>query len=148
MITRLAVLVAMLVVAACNTTATPTATPFSACALVANMDELVGKTVVGPPGAFTLNDVNRCIWTYATDPSRWVTVSVADNSAHGGAIDAFGDGESIEGLGDDARWWAANDILSVARPEFALQVDLELDEGDGTKELAVAIAQAALANLP
>jgi hypothetical protein len=135
------------IVIATGCTSTPTPTPAAACGLVTNMDELVGRTAVGEPGAFTLNDVDRCLWTYANNPSRWVTVSVAAKAKHDEAIGAFGNGEAIPGLGEDARWWATNHLLSVATADAVLQVDLQLDDADATKELAVSIAEAALVNL-
>jgi hypothetical protein len=144
---KVALFLALLLLGACNATVAPSPSPLGACALVPNMDALVGKTALGAPGGFTLNDVNRCIWTYAVDPSRWVTVSVASKTAYDDAIDAFGDGEQVAGLGADALWWAANDVLSVDTGDAALQVDLELDEEDASRDLAVNIARAALDNL-
>jgi hypothetical protein len=111
------------------------------------MDTLVGKTALGPPGGFRLNEVDRCIWTYAADPARSVGVSVAPLIAHGAAIDSFGEGETVPGLGEDARWWAASHLLSVATGNEALQVDLQLNDEDNSKDLAASIAQAALQNL-
>jgi hypothetical protein len=127
---------------------TPAPTPLGVCSLVPNMDQLVGKTSIDRPGGFTLNDVERCLWTYATNPSRSVGVSVAALRGHTGAIEALGDGEIVAGLGDDARWWAGNHLLSLSRGQRSIQVDLELDDADISKELAVSIAQAALQNLP
>jgi hypothetical protein len=94
-----------------------------------------------------LNDVDRCTWTYEADPARYVTLSVTFAQAHSDAIDAFGEGETIEGLGDDARWWSSNRVLSLVDGPNAIQVGLELDEPQVSKELAVSIAQAALQNL-
>jgi hypothetical protein len=111
------------------------------------MDEIVGKTAVGEPGAFMLNDVDRCIWTYAHDPARWVTVSLAAKDAHDQAIEAFGEGERVAGLGDDARWWATSGLVSVAVGEESLQVDLELAPEELSKDMATNIAQVALDNL-
>ena len=139
--------VVALMVGACTSTPQPTQTPVVVCALVPNMDELVGKTAVGPPGGFTLNDIDRCIWSYATDPARSIGVSVGPVGGHGGAIDNLGDGEAIPGLGEDARWWAGNRLLSVAVGDRALQVDIQLDEADVSKDLAVSIAESALENL-
>jgi hypothetical protein len=144
-------LVFLVILAGCVSTApSPEATAptlANACELVTNMDTLVGKTAVGPPGGFRLNEVDRCIWTYAADPARSVGVSVAPLIAHGAAIESFGEGETIPGLGENARWWAANHLLSVAAEDEALQVDLQLDAEGNSKELAVSIAQAALQNL-
>ena len=139
--------VVAVVAVACASTATPTQAPVAVCALVPNMDALVGQTSVGAPGFFTLNGLDRCIWTYATDPARSVGVSVAPARAHQGAIDNFGQGETIGGVGDDARWFEGNRLLSILAGQKAVHVDLQLDEGDSTKDLAVAIGAAALANL-
>jgi hypothetical protein len=128
-------------------TSTPSPTPVGVCGMVSNMDQLVGKTALGEPGAVTINDVDRCLWTYADNPSRWVTVSVSPKSAHDQAIDAFGDGESVDGLGEDARWFASNSLLSVASGDTVVQVDLELDPEDASQDLAVNIARVALDNL-
>jgi hypothetical protein len=142
--------------AACTSTSTPLptalptppATQIGVCALVPNMDALVGKTAVDRPGSFTLNDVDRCIWTYATDPARSVGVSVGALRGHTSAISSLGGGETVAGLGDDARWWAGNHLLSVSRGQRSMQVDLQLEDASVSRELAVAIAQAALQNLP
>ena len=147
MIHRFWFALAVFVVAACGSVSTPTASPVAACALIPNMDELVGKAAVGSPGFFTLNNVDRCIWTYATDPARSVGVSVAPLGAHQAAKDNFPANEAVEGLGDDAVWFEGNHLLSVAVGQRALQVDLQLDEGENTRDLAVSIAQAALSNL-
>jgi len=111
------------------------------------MDDLVGKAAVDQPGGFTLNDVDTCIWTYALNPSRSVDLSVAAIAAHQAAIDELGDGEQVPSVGDDARWWSGNRLLSVALEEWVVQVSLKLDEVDSTKDLAVRIAQSAIANL-
>jgi len=140
-----ALVMAAFVVGACSSTPVPT--PVGVCALVPNMDDLVGKTAVDNPGGFTLNDVDRCVWSYATNPARSVGVSVGPVRGHGGAIDNLGDGETISGLGEDARWWPANRLLSVAVGDRMLQVDLQLDDADVSKGLAVAIAEVALENL-
>jgi len=111
------------------------------------MDEIVGKTAVGPPAGFTVNDVDRCIWTYGLDPSRYLTLSVTGAAAHSNAIQAFGEGEVVPNLGQDARWWPTNETLSVLFGPVNVQVDFEMDEADVSRDLAVQIAQAALANL-
>jgi hypothetical protein len=111
------------------------------------MDDLVGKAAVGQPGGFRLNDVDSCIWTYALNPSRSVDVSVAAIAAHQAAINELGDGEQVASVGDDARWWPGNHLLSVALDDRAVQVSLKLDDVDSTKDLAARIAQAAIANL-
>ena len=148
MIARLVLCLLAVVAFACTSTTTPTYTPVAVCALVPNMDELVGMAAVGPPGFFSLNDVDRCIWSYDTDPARSVGVSVGSLRGHTGAIQNLGQGETAPGLGDDARWYEGNKMLSIAVGQQALQVDLQLEDGDNTKDLALAIAGAALANLP
>jgi hypothetical protein len=141
-------LVAVGLLAGCSSTSpSPIPTPLGVCGLVPNMDELVGKTAVDQPGGFTLNDVDTCIWTYALNPSRSVDLSVAAVVAHQAAIDELGDGEQVASLADDARWWAGNRLLSVALDDRAVQVSLKLDDVDSTRDLAVRIAQAAVANL-
>jgi len=111
------------------------------------MDNIVGKTAVGPPAGFTLNDVDRCIWTYGLNPSRYLTLSVTAAAAHSEAIQIFGEGEVVPNLGQDARWWPANESLSVLAGPINVQVDFEMDEADASRDLAVRIMQAALANL-
>jgi len=146
----LIVMTLFLVLSACSTTApnpSVNPTPIGACVLVPDMDAIVGKSTVGPPGGYTLNDVDRCTWTYELDPSRYVTLSIALKQAHSEAIAALGAGEIVPGLGDDARWWAANHLLSVSTGPSSVQVDLQLNESDVSKDLAVRIAQAALQNL-
>jgi hypothetical protein len=135
-----------LIVGACSATA-PTPVPVDACALVPNMDEIVGRAAVDRPAGFTLNNVDRCVWTYQTDPSRSIGISVSAVAAHTSAIQSLGAGEQVAGFGEEARWWASNRMLSVAIGNRALQVDLQIDDPAGTRELAVSIAQAALANM-
>ena len=146
---RAGLLVALIVVvasASCTSTS-PTPAPVDTCALVPNMDELVGHAAVDRPGAFTLNGVERCIWTYATTPARSVGISVANILAHGSAIETLGDGEPVPDLGNDARWWPGNHMLSIALGERSLQVDLQLDAAESTRDLAVQIARAAIERL-
>jgi hypothetical protein len=111
------------------------------------MDDIVGKESIGPPAGYTLNDVDRCLWTYGLDPSRFLTLSIALPQAHQDAIAALGEAEIVTGLGDDARWWPSNSTLSVAKGSNTIQVDLKLDASDDSKALAISIAQAAVANL-
>ncbi len=108
------------------------------------MDEIVGMDSIGPPAGYTLNDVDRCLWTYGLDPSRFLTLSIALPEAHPNAIAALGEGEAVAGLGDDARWWPSNSTLSVANGRSTIQVDLELGASDASKDLAISIARAAI----
>jgi hypothetical protein len=135
-----------LVAVGCSSTS-PAPTPMGVCGLVPNMDDLVGKAAVDRPGGFRLNEVDKCIWTYALNPSKSVNVSVASILAHRAAIDELGDGEQLTGLGEDARWWEGNHLLSVALDDQAVQVSLDLDDAESTKDLAVRIAQAAMSNM-
>jgi hypothetical protein len=128
-----------------SNTASPT--PMGACGLVSNMDALVGKTAIDRPGGYSLNGFDRCTWVYGADPSRYVGVSFGPISGHSGAIDSLGPGEQVSGLGDDARWWAANHLLSVAMGQHSIQVDLQLSEAESNRQLAESIARAALANV-
>jgi len=136
-----------LITLACATTATPSATPANACALVPNVDQLVERQSISAPAAYTLNEVDHCTWTYGADPARYVGLSVGPLAGHQEAIDSLGPGETVSGLGDDARWWAGNRLLSVAAGQRMVQVNMELEPGDNLRDVAVAIAGAALASL-
>jgi hypothetical protein len=143
-----------IIAAACGGPVPTTAPPptqsvvaLSVCDLVADMDTLVGRTAVAAPGSYSLGASERCLWVYVTDPSRYVALTVGQPSSHADTIQSFGDGEVIEGVGDEARWWAANLTLSVLVDERSLQVDLQLDDAADPKALAVSIAQAALEQL-
>lgn len=155
-----------LAVVACSTAPAPTAVPstaapvngpsdgpsdgptlIGACQLIPEVDEIVGQTSVGPPAGYTLNDVDRCLWTYGLDPSRYVTLSIALAAAHDEAIGALGESESVAELGGDARWWPDNSTLSVLSGGNAVQVTLELEPADNTRELAISIARAAMEGL-
>jgi len=145
--TRIVLVAAVCLATACSSTAPmPAPTFLGVCALVPNMDELVGKSAVADPGGFSLNDVDQCIWTYALNPSRSVNLSVASAAAHAAAISELGDGEQLSGVGDNARWWVGNHLLSVVAGDQAVQVSVNLDEAE-TKDLAVRIAQAAISNM-
>ena len=116
----------------------------SVCALVADMDTLVGRTAAVDPSSYTVGASERCLWVYATDPSRYVALTLGGSASHAATIQSFGEGDVVVGLADEARWWDANKTLSVLDGERSLQVDLQLDDAADPKALAVSIAQAAL----
>jgi hypothetical protein len=126
---------------------TGTPAPSGACALVPNIDTLVGRTAIDRPASYNINDVDHCTWVYEADPSRYVGLSLGAISGHSGAIDSLGPGDAVANLGDDARWWPANHLLSFAVGSRSVQVDLELDEAESTRELAEQIGREAVANL-
>ena len=140
-----AVSIALLVSGCASITGTPA--PGGACALVPTMDALIGRTVIERPASYTINGVDRCTWVYAADPARYVGVSLGPVRGHSGAIDSLGPGETVSALGDDARWWPGNHMLSSAVGSRSVQVDLQLDEAESTRALAEQIAREALANL-
>jgi hypothetical protein len=119
----------------------------SVCAIVADMDALVGRTAAAAPSSYTVGSSERCLWVYVTDPSRYVALTLGEPSSHAATIQSFGDGEVVDGVGDEARWWESNRTLSVLIGERALQVDLQLDDAADPEALAVSIAQAALEQL-
>ena len=127
---------------------TPALGSTAACSLVPDMDQLVGRPQIGSPSGYTIEGKSQCIWTYQADPSRHVSLTVGPAQTHGSSIDAFGTGQSIAGLGDDARWWPQIHGLSVARDDHAFQVNLALDEADASQDLAVSIARSVLEHLP
>jgi hypothetical protein len=144
-------------VAACGPAASDTPPPSpeataiadagSVCGLVPDMDGLVGRAAIAPAGGYTVGALTRCTWVFAADPSRSVGVVLGPAQAHADTVAAFGAGEAVEGLGDDARWWPANRALSVETGERSFQVELQLDPPQATRELAEAIAAAVLASL-
>jgi hypothetical protein len=123
-------------------------TPSSVCDLVGDMDTLVGRTVIAAPSSYAVGSSERCLWVYMTDPSRYVALTVGAQASHADTIQSFGEGEVIDGVGDEARWWESNRTLSVVSGERSLQVDLQLDDAADPKALAVSIAQAALEPQP
>jgi hypothetical protein len=124
------------------------ASPGSICNMVPRMDALVGRTAAAEPSSYTVGASERCLWVYATDPSRYVALTLGEATSHAATILSFGDGEIVDGIGDEARWWDANQTLSILDGERSLQVDLELDDAADPKALAVSIAEAALGQLP
>lgn len=110
------------------------------CALVANVAGAVGRAPIASPTAYQVGATQRCTWVVARDPSRYVGLSVGPASNHGATIDAFGAGESVADLGDDARWWAAGRTLSVVLGDRSFQVDLQLDPADVNREAAIDLA--------
>ncbi len=118
-----------------------------ACPLVPDMDALVGKTVLVAPTDYRTGPLSRCTWVYGKDPTRNVALNFGPVTGHTDSIANFGPGESVPGLGDDARWWPGTRTLSVAVGPRSFQINLELDQADVSKELAVKIAQSALAHL-
>ena len=115
--------------------------PAAVCALVEDMDALVGRTAVAPPGGYTGGTSDRCLWTYGRDPSRYVGVTVGPSALHDETIGVLGAGEAVAGLPADARWWAAARTLSVAWGDRTLQVDVRLDEPIDPRELALGVAE-------
>ena len=124
-----------------------TSGPLAACALVPGLGTLVGREPIASPNGFSTPTGDRCQWVLARDPSRYVGLTLGPARNHGATIDAFGPGETVEALGDDARWWAANRTLSVVTGERSFQVDLQLDAAEVTLPLAEAIAAAVLSEL-
>ena len=148
-VARRALLAALVFLAACGET--PPSAPPSAlgvarvCSLVPDMDALVGLTAVAPPAGYTSGSSDRCLWPYGSDPSRYVGVTVGPAALHGTTIGVLGEGESVSGVGDGARWFAAARTLSVAWGNRTLQVDFELADDAGSRDLAVTIAGRAIA---
>jgi hypothetical protein len=142
-----------LALTACATT-TPSASPTAPasvalpaggpCALVADVAAAIGRVPIASPNAYAVGGTERCMWVIARDPTRYVGLSVGPAANHAATIDAFGDGEAVEGLGQDARWWPAARTLSVAIGDRSVQVDLQLDDAEATREQAVAVARQAL----
>jgi hypothetical protein len=135
-----AMLVAFVACGAPPGSPSPSVASVSACSLVPEMDEAVGRTAVTPPSGFEVAGRNRCTWVYANDPARYVGITTGPRTNHDDAIGAFGPGEAVPGLGDDARWWPNTRTMSVAVGERSFQVDLQLDAAEATRELAVVIA--------
>jgi hypothetical protein len=121
--------------------ATPAGGP---CTLIADFAGAVGRAPIASPNAFAVGATERCMWVIARDPSRYIGLSVGPAANHAATIDAFGEGEAVAGLGDDARWWAAARTLSVALGDRSIQIDLQLDAAEATRERAVALARQAL----
>lgn len=146
-----ATLLSSLALAACGATApTPEPTPrldgAGVCALIPDADSLVGRTTIAAPSGFTIGTVTRCLWVYDADPARNVGLNVGARSTHDDMIEAFGPGEAVPDLGDEAFWWASNRAISVVVGETAYQVDLQLESDEATRDLALALAQSVLAN--
>ena len=117
------------------------------CGLIADVAGAVGREPIASPNAYTIGSTERCMWVVARDPSRYIGLSVGPAANHAASIDAMGDGEPVEGLGDDARWWPAARTLSVAMGDRSIQVDLQLDDAEVTRDLAVQLARQALEGL-
>ena len=114
------------------------------CVLLPDFAAAVGREPVASPDAYAVGPTERCLWVVALDPSRSVGLSIGPATNHGTTIDALGNGESVDGLGDDARWWPAARTLSVAVGDRSIQIDLQLDDAGATRDLAVELARQAL----
>ena len=114
------------------------------CALVADVASAIGRAAIASPNAYAVGATERCMWVIARDPSRYVGLSVGPAANHASTIDAFGEGNAVAALGDDARWWPAARTLSVAIGDRSIQVDLQLDAAEATRERAAALARQAL----
>jgi hypothetical protein len=120
----------------------------AACALAPDLAAIVGREPIASPSSYRLGANERCLWVYGNDPSRYVGLTVGPAATHDETIASYGEGEPVGDLGDDARWWQGTRTISVLAGNRAFQVDFQLDEGDGTRELAVALARHALDRLP
>jgi hypothetical protein len=123
------------------------ASALAACDLVPDVAAAVGRDPIASPNGYSADVGERCLWVLARDPSRYVGLTVGTSANHAATIDALGPGEVVDGLGDDARWWAAARTLSVAVGDRSFQIDLQLDPADATRDLAVAIARQVLGAL-
>jgi len=117
------------------------------CGLIPDVAGAVGRAPIASPNPFAVSATQRCIWVVARDPSRFIGLNVGPAANHAATIDAFGDGEAVDGLGDDARWWAAARTLSVAVADRSIQLDLQLDAAEATRDVAEALARQALDGL-
>ena len=121
--------------------------PGGPCGLIADVAAAVGRAPIASPNPRAVGATQRCLWVVARDPSRFVGLNVGPAANHAATIDALGDGEAVEGLGDDARWWAAARTLSVAIGDRSIQLDLQLDDAEATRDVAEALARQALEGL-
>ena len=149
-----ALVVAALFVAGCGATPpSPTASAgtFAAsfpaadpCTLIADVAGAVGREPIASPTAYEVGGTRRCTWVVARDPSRYVGLSVGPAANHAATIDAFGIGETVTDLGDDARWWPEARTLSVALGDRSFQLDLQLDAADVSRDAAAELARQVL----
>jgi hypothetical protein len=117
------------------------------CALIADVAGAVGREPIASPNGYAVGVTQRCLWVIARDPSRFVGLNVGPAANHALTIDALGDGEVVDSMGDDARWWAAARTLSVVAGDRSIQVDLQLDAAEATRDVAEALARQALDGL-
>lgn len=121
--------------------------PVDACQLVPDVVAVVGREPVAAPDGYRIGTNDRCLWVFAQDPSRFIGLTVGPKGNHATTMEALGQGESVDGLGDAAAWWPNARTLSVSTGDRSFQLDLQLDEPEATRELAVAIATKVLAAL-
>ena len=154
--TAVAAVLAFALVAACgSTTASPDPSPAGPvplpaggpCSLIPDVAAAVGRAPIASPNTYQLGATQRCMWVIARDPSRYVGLSLGPASNHAATIDALGNGEPVDGLGDDARWWPASRTVSVATGDRSIQLDLRLDDAEATRDVAVTLARMALDGL-
>ena len=117
------------------------------CGLLPEFAAAVGRGPIASPDAYAVGPTERCLWVVALDPSRSIGLSVGPATNHGATIDALGIGESVQGLGDDARWWPSARTLSVAFGDRSIQLDLQLDAAEATRAVAIELARQALEGL-
>ena len=117
------------------------------CGLISDVAAAVGRAPIASPNPIAIGATQRCLWVVARDPSRFIGLNVGPAANHAATIEAFGDGEVVDGLGDDARWWAAARTLSVAVGNRSIQLDLQLDAAEATRDVAEALARQALEGL-
>ena len=121
--------------------------PVAACGLVPEMAGAVGTEPLASPDGYRIGGNDRCLWVFGRDPSRFIGLTVGPTANHTTTVDALGNGETVEGLGDEAVWWPNARTLSVSTGDRSFQVDLQLDAPEVTRDLAVRIALQVLAAL-
>jgi hypothetical protein len=119
----------------------------AACDLVPDVGSAIGREPIASPNGYSIDGNERCLWVVSRDPSRYVGLTMGPSANHAATIDALGEGERIDDLGDDGRWWPTSRVLSVAVGDRSFQVDLQLDPAEATKELAVTLARQVVASL-
>jgi hypothetical protein len=113
----------------------------AACALVTDVVGAVGREPIASPNGYSADGSDRCMWILGRDPSRYLGLTIGPSANHAATIDAFGAGQAVPDLGDDARWWEANRTLSVVFGDGSFQIDLHLDPTEATRARAEAIAR-------
>ncbi len=134
-----------------------------ACALVPDAETIFGQPLPSaqpskpnPLARTTIDGEAVCDWSFAAGTADAVELGVAPSAKFAewkSTNDTFGPATQVTGLGSEAWYWPAvaaspYSFLIVQTPDYAIELAVALGDHSRDRDIAVAVAQSALARLP